>query len=50
MELAWGDKEVCQEELISTVLMFNIIQKKKTKQNKKSPSLHRMETVIKENT
>lgn len=47
LELAWGDKEVCQEELISTVLMFNIIQKKTPK---KSPSLHRMETVIKENT
>lgn len=33
MELAWGDKEVCQEELISTVLMFNIIQKKKKPKN-----------------
>lgn len=28
MELPWGDRGVCQEELISTVLMLNIIQKK----------------------
>lgn len=43
MELAWGDREVCQEEFISTALMLNIIQKKNPK---KPPSLHRMETVL----
>lgn len=31
LKAAWGDREVCQEELITTFLVLNIIQQKKKK-------------------